>query len=76
MKTKDEGTAWLRSHGWIQCDRGWSKPGMSERHPAVTAWLDRPIDTDPVFFRRIYPAQVIYGDRGTPQQQSYSGDRA
>ena len=29
MKTKDEGTAWLRSHGWIQCDRGWSKPGTT-----------------------------------------------
>lgn len=28
MKTKDEGTAWLRSHGWVQCDRGWRKPGM------------------------------------------------
>jgi hypothetical protein len=27
MKTKDEGTAWLRSHGWVQCDRGWRKPG-------------------------------------------------
>lgn len=27
MKTKEEGAAWLRAHGWIQCDRGWSKPG-------------------------------------------------
>ena len=28
MKTKDEGTAWLRSHGWIQCEGGWRKRGV------------------------------------------------
>jgi hypothetical protein len=44
MKTKDEGTAWLRSHGWIQCDRGWSKGGaepITEKQ-ATTKQGDKP----------------------------------
>jgi len=45
MKTKDEGTAWLRSHGWVQCDRGWRKPGMT-RAPLLTGhgWVRPRLD--------------------------------
>jgi hypothetical protein len=27
MKTKEEGTAWLRFHGWVQCAPWWVNPG-------------------------------------------------